>query len=169
MKVLSTRFFNRTTLTVAQELVGMYLVRKVGRKIYKERITEVEAYLGPHDLASHSSKGRTERTKVMFMEAGTIYIYFIYGMYYMLNVVTEEKEYPAAILIRGTESFKGPGVLTRELGIDKKLNGKLIGKESGLWFEKSNEKVKIKKLPRVGVSYAGPIWSNKKYRFLAVQ
>lgn len=165
-KVLPKKFFERKTVTVAKDLLGKYLVRKIGKKIMRERITEAEAYVGPHDLASHSSKGRTKRTEVMFGEPGTIYVYFIYGMYYMLNVVTEKKDFPAAILIRGTENFKGPGVLTRELHIDKMLNGKSIGRKTGLWFEDNGEKAKkIKSSPRVGVNYAGPVWSTKKYNF----
>lgn len=166
-RVIGKKFFERKTLVVAKDLLGKYLVRKIGRKAVRERITEVEAYVGPHDLACHSSKGRTKRTKVMFCEAGTLYVYFIYGMYFMLNIVTEEKDQPTAILIRGTESFKGPGVLARELKITKELNGKLAGKKSGLWFEDPGEKAakKIKSSARIGVNFAGPVWSKKKYRF----
>jgi len=168
-KVLDEAFFNRKTLNIAPDLLGKYLVRKVGEKIIREKITEVEAYVGAHDLASHSSKGRTERTEVMFGEAGTLYVYLVYGMYWMLNVVTEKKGHPSAILIRGTESYKGPGVLTRELKITDKLNGKQALKKNGLCFEDSNEKVlrkNIERTPRIGVAYAGPVWANKKYRFL---
>jgi DNA-3-methyladenine glycosylase len=168
MKKLPSSFFEKKTLTVAKELLGKYLVRKVGNKIVRERITEVEAYVGPHDLASHSSKGRTKRTDVMFKEAGTIYVYLIYGMHYMLNIVTEEKDFPAAVLIRGTENYKTPGVVTREMRIDKSLNGKKLGTETGFWIEDSGEKVnprKIKRSTRIGVNYAGPVWSKKLYRF----
>ncbi|MDP2651293.1 MAG: DNA-3-methyladenine glycosylase [bacterium] len=170
MQKLPRTFFEQKTLTIARELLGKTLVRKVGRKIIREKITEVEAYVGPHDLACHSSKGRTMRTEVMHKSAGTIYVYLIYGMYYMLNIVTEKEDFPAAVLIRATENFKGPGVLTRELKIDKNLNGKMLGKSSGLWIEldlkTENSKLKITRGPRVGVSYAGPIWSKKPYRFV---
>ena len=172
-KVLSKEFFERKTLVVARELLGKYLVRKINGKVIRERITEVEAYIGPHDLASHASKGRTKRTEVMFGEAGKIYIYLVYGMYWMLNIVTEEKDYPSAILIRGTENFKGPGVLTHELKISGKLNGKPLSKKSGLWIKSGlkieNRKLKIRRFPRIGVSYAGPIWSQKKLRFVLKQ
>src|SRR4051812_1734914 len=114
MKVLGKIFFNRKTTIVAKDLVGKYLVRKVGTKILAEQIIEVEAYVGPHDLASHSSRGRTKRTEIMFGEAGTLYIYFIYGVHWMLNVVTEEKDFPAAVLIRATSGARGPGVLTKK-------------------------------------------------------
>lgn len=168
MKKLSKKFFEDKTLKVAPKLLGKLLVRKIGSEIIREKITEVEAYVGPHDLACHSSKGRTKRTEVMHEKAGTIYVYLIYGMYWMLNIVTEDKDFPAAILIRGTKNFKGPGRLTCELKIDKTLNGKILGKESGLWIEDGEEvmSTNILKTPRIGVSYAGEVWANKPYRFV---
>lgn len=167
MKKVSKEFFEQKTLTVARDLLGKYLVRKVGNKIVREMITEVEAYVGPHDLASHSSKGRTKRTEVMHAEAGTIYIYLIYGMYWMLNIVTEAKDFPAAILIRSTENVKGPGRVAREFAIDKNLNGLKLGAKSGLWIEEG-EKVSSKQIlrtPRIGVNYAKE-WADKPYRFV---
>jgi DNA-3-methyladenine glycosylase len=101
--ILDQNFYQRDTRKVAQELLGCILVRKLGRKIIKAVITETEAYKGENDLASHASKGRTPRTEMMFGEAGHAYIYMIYGMYFMLNIVTEKKDYPAAVLIRGVE------------------------------------------------------------------
>lgn len=168
VKKLPNKFFKDKTLKVAPKLLGKFLVRKIGPEIIREKITEVEAYIGPHDLACHSSKGRTARTEVMHGDAGTIYIYFIYGMYWMLNIVTEEKDFAAAILIRSTQNFKGPSRLTRALKIDKNLNGKKLGEKFGLWIE-DGEEIKPKniiKTPRIGVSYAGEIWANKPYRFL---
>src|SRR3989344_9487559 len=101
--IIKPDFFNRKTLVVAKDLLGKYLVRRyysTSRKRYvvaKEKITEVEAYVGPHDLACHSSRGKTARNEVMFREAGTIYVYFTYGMHWMLNIVTEEKDFPSAV------------------------------------------------------------------------
>lgn len=167
MRHLGSDFFRRKTLKVAQDLIGCYLCRKVGKNVERYLVTEVEAYIGPHDLASHSSKGRTQRTEVMYAEAGTIYVYMIYGMYFMLNIVTEEKEYPAAVLIRGAGKYAGPGRLARALLIDKTLNGKMAVPKNGLWFEsREGKRPKIKKLKRVGVDYAGPVWAEKEYRFL---
>ena len=100
-KVLTQSFFNRPTLLVTKELLGKFLVRKVGVKEISGMITEVEAYIGPEDQASHASRGRTPRTEVMYGKPGYWYVYLIYGMHYCLNIVTEKKEYPAAILIRG--------------------------------------------------------------------
>jgi DNA-3-methyladenine glycosylase len=168
-KVLGKDFFNRKTELVAKELLGKLLVRRVNGKKIAEIITEVEAYVGPHDLACHSSRGKTARNEIMFREAGTIYVYFTYGMHWMLNIVTEEESFPAAVLIRGLESVNGPARLTKKLGIDRKLNGKLVSKKNGLWFEDGGVKIprgKILKTKRIGVDYAGPIWSKKKLRFV---
>ena len=168
MKTLPHSFFQRKTLTVARDLVGKYLVRQANNKTLREEIIEVEAYVGPHDLASHASKGKTRRTGIMFREAGTIYVYFVYGMHWMLNIVTEKKDFPAAILIRATRNFKGPGRVTKGLTIDKKLNGHKLSRKTGLWIE-TDEKIshrKISRTARIGVSYAGPIWSQKPYRFI---
>jgi DNA-3-methyladenine glycosylase len=166
-KALTQNFFENKVTKVAYDLVGCYLVRKIEDETFKYLITEVEAYDGEKDLACHARVGRTQRTEIMYMEGGHIYIYLIYGMYWMLNIVTGPKDYPAAVLIRGVEGIEGPGRLTNKLKIDKSLNGKILGEESGLWIEQRNRdfKDKIIKSPRIGVDYAGPIWSKKHYRF----
>ncbi|OGZ70744.1 MAG: 3-methyladenine DNA glycosylase [Candidatus Staskawiczbacteria bacterium RIFCSPHIGHO2_12_FULL_38_11] len=168
-KVLKKEFFNRDTATVAQELLGKFLVRKIGRKEFAAMVTETEAYDGPHDLASHAFKGKTKRTEIMFGQPGNFYVYLVYGMHYMLNAVTREKDYPAAVLIRGVENFNGPGKVAKFFKIDKSFNGKIAGEATGLWFEDRGVKIpkaNIQKMPRVGVAYAGPVWSAKKLRFL---
>ena len=174
-KVLAREFFNRNTKLVAQELLGKFLVRKLNDKNIALMITETEAYDGFKDKASHSSIGKTKRNEVMFEDPGTIYVYFTYGMHFMLNVVTREKNYPAAVLIRGVilQDHKiflnGPAKLTKFLKIDKKLNNKILSKNSGLWIENRGVEIKeklIKKTPRIGVSYAGLLWANKKLRFV---
>lgn len=170
--VLTQNFFNRDTKIVAQELLGKFLVRKIGHKEIVGIITETEAYDGPNDLASHASRGRTPRTEVMFKDPGNFYIYLCYGMYWMLNVVTREKGYPAAVLIRGVllengVSFDGPGKVTKFFKISRRFNEKSAKKLTGLWFEDRGvmPNLIIKKLQRVGIAYAGPVWSAKKYRF----
>jgi DNA-3-methyladenine glycosylase len=166
-KRLGKVFFNRPAPTVARELIGKYLVSSLQESPVAYRIIETEAYEGPNDRASHASKGLTPRTSIMFGEPGKWYVYFIYGMYEMLNIVTGEKGYPAAVLIRGVEGFNGPGKLTRALGITRQLNGKVSNKNSGLWIEDRGElPKKITTAPRIGVGYAGPYWAAKKYRFL---
>lgn len=150
--------------------MGKYLVVRgeYDQEIALE-INEVEAYDGFNDLASHAARGKTARNAPMFGEAGTIYVYFTYGMHFMLNIVTGPKDYPAAVLIRGVGGYNGPAKLTKALGINKSFNNKILGKKSGLWFEDRGvvvAKNKIKRTPRIGVASAGPIWSAKKYRFL---
>ena len=103
---LPREFYERPTLKVAKELLGKVLVRKTPKTTILTKIVDVEAYVGPTDKACHASKGRTKRTEIMFGPAGFTYVYLIYGMYHLLNIVTEREEYPAAILIRGLELFE---------------------------------------------------------------
>jgi len=177
-KILRRDFFDQPTLVVARKLLGKYLVRKYRRKTVSFIITEVEAYDGPRDLASHASRGRTPRTEIMFGPAGKFYVYFTYGMLWLVNVVTGPKSYPAAILIRAGKYYDakkkgwilvdGPARLTKFLKIDSAQNGKIAGKKTGLWFEDRGAKIRTRKIiarKRIGVAYAGPIWSNKKWNF----
>lgn len=173
-KILGKDFFSRKTDTVAKELLGKFLVRSIGDKTISGMITETEAYDGPHDLASHASKGMTKRTETMFGHPGHFYVYLVYGMHEMLNVVTREHGYPAAVLIRGVLSdnkhYNGPGKVTKFLQINRSLNGKIATQETGLWFEDRNlQPKKVFKSARIGVPYAGPIWSTKKLRFYATE
>ena len=168
-KILDKNFFEKSTLKIAENLLGKYLVSKIGRKEIALKINEVEAYDGFEDKASHAHKGKTERNKIMFGEAGNWYVYLVYGIHNMLNIVTGEKDYPAAILIRGVGDMNGPGKLTKFLKINKELNGKNASLETSLWFEDRGEvvnKKKIKRTSRIGVDYAGPIWAKKNYRFI---
>jgi DNA-3-methyladenine glycosylase len=162
-------FFIRPAPIVARDLLGKYLVRRINGKITAYKITEVEAYEGLEDLASHASKGRTKRTEIMFGEAGKLYIYLVYGMHHMLNIVTGQVGYPSAVLIRSVENIVGPGRLTKILKIDKSLNALDAFPKNNIWFEDRGEVIDPKKIlatPRIGVDYAGPIWSKKKYRFM---
>ena len=188
-KLLTKRFFKSATLVVAKKLLGCYLCRRMNKKIIRLKIVEVEAYDGPKDKASHASRGQTQRNAPMFGSAGFFYVYFTYGMHWMLNIVTGPKNYPAAILIRGARlkpgqtgfvrsirskqidlgKVSGPARLTKFLGVDKSLNGKPATRKTGLWFEDRGDLINkndIKRAPRIGVNYAGPVWSKKKYRFL---
>ncbi len=165
---LKRNFFNRDTVIVAQDLLGKYLIRKIGNQIERAKITETEAYCGPNDLACHASRGMTPRTKVMFGPPGHAYVYLVYGMYHCLNIVTEREGYPAAVLIRAVElnEMNGPGKLCRGLKIDKTLNGTDICASKELWLEDGEDipKNKIKKSKRIGVDYAGK-WKDKLWRF----
>ncbi|MAG12803.1 3-methyladenine DNA glycosylase [bacterium] len=178
-KILEQSFFEKSAPDVAQSLIGKYLVRKIGDREIAAIITETEAYDGPHDKASHASKGRTVRTEIMFGPAGHLYVYLCYGMHHMLNIATDSVGYPAAVLIRGIalqgsalkhiKSLDGPGKLTKYLQINKTLNALHVSPQTGLWFEDRGieiSKRKIMRTPRIGVAYAGVLWSKKKYRFV---
>jgi DNA-3-methyladenine glycosylase len=131
-------------------------------------IVETEAYDGMRDLACHARNGKTKRNAPMFDKAGTIYVYFTYGMHWMLNLVAREENYPAAVLIRALGDVSGPARLTKKLRIDKRLNYKLLGKQSGLWIEDRGVGIKkrdILRTPRIGINYAGK-WAEKSYRFV---
>jgi DNA-3-methyladenine glycosylase len=169
--LLPRDYFNRPTLTVARSLVGKYLVRVLNGREIAGRIIEVEAYVGSQDKACHASKGRTQRTEVLFHAAGTAYVYLIYGMYHCLNVVTEREEFPAAVLIRAIEMegvlIDGPGRLCRALQIDRSMNRMDLTAQESLWFEDRGARVlpkHVAALPRIGVDYAGA-WAKKPWRF----
>ena len=181
---LSRLFYQQSTLDVARQLLGKYLVRKHQDGTTVGRIVETEAYVGPEDRACHASRGRTARTKIMFGPAGYAYVYLVYGFHNMLNIVTEAVDFPAAVLIRAVEPVQGvelmrtrrqteqqqnlasgPGKLCQAFAIDRKLNGDdLCGKV--LYLEHRGEPVsQVVTTPRIGVDYAGP-WKDKPWRFL---
>ncbi len=169
MAILKQEWFRRDTPTVALELLGKMLVRRMeDGHLIKGIICETEAYDGVSDKACHASKGKTERTSVMFGDAGVWYVYLCYGVHWMLNVTTREPDYPAAVLIRGVTVAIGPGRVSKSFGIDKRLNKCRAEESSGLWIEDSGimfPKESIQRGPRIGVDYAGPIWSEKAWRF----
>lgn len=172
MRKLPRDFYARDTKVVAQELLGKFLVHHINETEYIGKIVEVEAYLGPHDLASHSSKGLTSRTRAMFGPPGHAYIYLIYGIYHCMNIVTEREEYPAAVLLRALEPIQhitkrtqGPGLLCQAMQIDKSLYGHdLTGDRIYVAEEENPPPCKIVKKSRIGVDYAGP-WAKKLLRF----
>jgi DNA-3-methyladenine glycosylase len=159
----------KKTVALARWLLGKHLVRRRSDGRLEARlITEVEAYHGERDLASHARAGRTRRTAVMYGPGGHWYVYLCYGVHEMLNLVTGPRDWPAAILIRGVAGISGPGRLTRSLGIDRRLNGRVVGRSSGLWIEDRGGRVPrgaLRATPRIGVAYAGPVWSKKPWRF----
>ena len=161
-------FFRRPALTVARDLLGKFLVRRIGSRLVAAPIRETEAYVGPHDLACHASKGRTERTQVMFGPGGHWYVYFVYGIHWMLNAVTDDEGHGAAVLVRGAGDWDGPAKLTKALEIDKRFNTRVIAPQSDLWVEDRGlvlPRGSIGRTPRIGVDYAGP-WAAKPYRFV---
>ncbi len=189
-KALTEKFFKRPALKVAKSLLGKFLVRRLRVPKTKRTtrglarnialmITETEAYLGPQDKASHASRGptspagkRTARNEPMWGEAGKFYVYFTYGMHWMLNIVTGREGYPAAVLIRACKivagkNINGPARLTKYLKVDKRFNNKSASRRTGLWIEDRGIKIKrsqINRRPRIGVDYAGK-WAKKPYNF----
>ncbi len=172
MQKLPRRFYDRDTALVARELLGKLIVHHSGGVEHIGKIVEVEAYLGAHDLAAHSSKGITERTKVMFGEPGYAYIYLIYGMHHCMNVVTEREGNGAAVLLRAVEPVKniggktnGPGLLCRAIAIDRLLNAHdLLSDDFFIAAPEVVERFSIIKRPRIGVDYAGS-WAKRLLRF----
>jgi DNA-3-methyladenine glycosylase len=165
-KRLLEDFFSRDVLNVAPELIGKIIViRSDDDSLRKYMITETEAYRGYEDKACHASHGKTKRNEIMFHAGGRIYVYFVYGMYWMLNFVAGEKDDPQAALIRGIEGFNGPGKLTKALGINKSYYGENLAVSDRIWVEDNGLKPSFKTGSRIGVDYAGEIWKNKPWRY----
>ena len=164
---LPRSFYERDVLEVAPELLGKRLVRvDPGGNLSSFVITETEAYRGQEDLACHASKGRTPRTEVMFGQGGHLYMYFIYGMYWMMNVVTGPMDVPQAVLFRGILEADGPGKLTRRLGIDGQFKGEDLVGSPRIWIGESGITPAYTAGPRVGIDYAADPWKSKPWRFL---
>jgi DNA-3-methyladenine glycosylase len=164
---LPRSFYDRDTILVARELLGKYLIHgdRVGR------IVETEAYLGPHDLAAHSARGRTKRNEVMFGPPGFAYVYMIYGMHFCMNVVTEREGHASAVLLRALEPIRnlngkssGPGLLCSAMGIDKRLDAHDLLSNKFSIAAGNESDFHIVKRPRVGVDYAGR-WARRHLRF----
>jgi len=207
---LKREFFTRDTLEVARDLLGRYLIRKIGKNKLVGKIVETEAYIGPKDKAAHSYKGKiTERNKAEYLIGGCVYIYLVYGMYWQLNITTNKEGKPECVLIRalepkisnlsqlipnvGIDSGKitqrrglttsgvgfvkkladirnltnGPGKLCQWLKLDKSFYGEDLTKSKRIWLERG-EKVRLFQIvetKRIGIDYAGPYWSKRKWRF----
>lgn len=166
--VVPAAFFDRPADRVARQLLGMHLVARTPDGLQRLPVTEVEAYLGSHDLACHGSRGMTKRNATMFGPAGCWYVYLCYGMHWMLNIVTGKPGVPAAVLVRGAGHLSGPGRLTKALGIERSLDGAAATPCSGVWFEESGLQVprrQVRRTARIGIGYAGD-WVEKPLRFV---
>jgi DNA-3-methyladenine glycosylase len=171
LKKLDVAFFHRPAIELAPALIGTILVRRIRNHLYRGRIIETEAYVGAHDLACHAAKGRTARTEVMFGPGGRAYVYFIYGMHFMLNIVASVRDDPQAVLIRGAVplddwkvDLSGPGKLARHFRITRELNGtKVTG--SQLFVQSDGYEPKIVRTKRIGIDYAKE-WKDELLRFV---
>jgi len=166
MKRLTKAFFKKEALDIAPSLLGKKLIRVIDGIKQEYIITEVEVYLGEEDVACHASKGRTDRTEVMYAEGGVIYVYLIYGMYWMLNFVTGKENHPQAILIRALENINGPGRVGKALHLDKSFYGEDLSTSNRMWVEDNLQDVGYTTTPRVGINYASEEWRNKPWRFV---
>ena len=169
---LPRRFYDRDTIAVAREVLGKCLVHVVDGVARIGRIVETEAYLGPHDLAAHSARGRTPRTEVMFGPPGHAYVYLIYGMHHCVNLVTQAEGVASAVLLRALEPVdgidgrtQGPGLLCKAMGIDRRLNGHdLLSDDFFVADDGYAARFAIVRRPRIGVDYAGH-WAKRLLRF----
>jgi DNA-3-methyladenine glycosylase len=186
MTILNKTFYEFGTLRVARALIGKKLVRRIGGLELSGMIVETEAYCGKEDSACHAHRGKTKRNGVMFGPPGHAYVYFTYGMHYLLNMVTEAEGNPCAVLIRailpvagieemearrkrkGRELTNGPAKLCQALGIDKSLNGLDLTAGDELWVE-DYKKIPTKRItatPRIGIDYAKEKHRNALWRFI---
>lgn len=161
MAKLTYDFYHRPCLEVARDLVGKVLVYR-GQRL---RISETEAYCGEADTACHASKGRTKRTEVLYMDAGTVYVYLCYGVHWLLNLVTGEEGQPEAVLIRACVDAPGPGRLTKALGITGLLN-RTSATDGELWVEDDGFSCDIRLDKRVGIGYASQEDQDRLWRFI---
>lgn len=163
---LPEQFFQRDVLEVAPDLLGKILVRRLDNgDLQCYRITDVEAYRGEEDKACHASRGRTPHTELLYSKGGKIYVYLIYGMYWLLNIVTGDKDNPQGVMVRAAEGIYGPGRVGRKLELDKSFRGESIENNDRLWIEDSDEKPEYITAPRVGIDYAQE-WKDIQWRFI---
>ena len=186
--ILKREFYLRPVQQVARELLGQRLVRVIDGQHVSGIILETEAYDGESDQACHARSGRTERNAMMYGEAGHAYVYFTYGMHWMLNCVCGPAGYPAAVLLRAILPLEGldfiaarragiaeklwcngPAKLTKALAIEKRQNGAdLCSLKDSLFIEKEPQisEEKVQRTPRIGIQYAGEPWVSRPWRLV---
>ncbi len=166
---LPVGFFLRDVLEVAPALLGKVIARQYGDgRVERSIITETEAYRGSEDKACHASRGKTPRNEVMFREGGLVYVYFVYGMHWMLNFVTGEEGDASAVLIRAIGKIRGPGRVSRALQLDHSFNGESLSDSLRLWVEDSPGAPDYTTHPRVGIQYAGEPWISMPWRYILI-
>lgn len=167
MERLTETFFLRSCLEAAPALVGKLICRRLpDGSVLRLRITETEAYNGTADTACHASKGKTQRSEMLWRAPGTVYIYLCYGMHWMLNVITGSEGDPQGVLIRACEGYGGPGKLTKYLQLDKQFNGTSFCDCGALWMEDDGYRPSLRTDCRVGIDYAAPEDRDRLWRFI---
>ena len=163
---LNAEFFHRDCLELAPDLVGKWIVRTLpDGTVLRARITETEAYRGEEDTACHAHCGRTARTEILYGESGIIYVYLCYGIHWLMNVISGEREQPQGVLIRACENFEGPGRLTKYLRIDGSFNRRSAWNDPELWFEDDGTNCTVITDKRVGINYASEADRDRLWRF----
>lgn len=165
-KRLGKNDLKKPATELAPDLIGKLLCRKTPTGIQKYRIAETECYYSEEDTACHASKGKTERTKVLYEKGGTAYVYLCYGMHSLFNVVTGKEGFPEAVLIRGVEGYNGPGKVTKAMGIDRSLNGIDLTESKELWLEDDGMRPAYSLAKRVGIDYADPTDRDRLWRYI---
>lgn len=184
VSILSREFYLQPTVTVARQILGARLVHMLEGVRLEAMIIEAEAYVGEEDLACHARSGRTARNAAMYGPPGHAYVYFTYGNHWMMNAVTEQEGFPAAVLLRAIRPMAGwdimqarrkgrdmlgPGKLTQAMGLDGSCYGKdLCDQASGLWIEAGEppNDADIISTPRIGLNTVPEPWRSKPWRFL---
>ncbi len=163
---LDLDFFTRDVLVVAPEILGKVMaIRLNGGSVARFAVKDAEAYRGTEDKACHASKGRTARTEIMFHQGGVLYVYLVYGVHWMLNIVTGLENDPQAVLIRGIENCSGPGRVTKLIGIDGSFNGENLILSERIWFEYATPVKNFRTGQRIGIEYAGEYWKKRPWRY----
>lgn len=163
---LTQEFFDRDVLEVAPDLIGKILIRKKNHISSRYIITEVEAYRGEEDEACHARFGPTMRNAIMYEPGGKVYVYLVYGIYWMFNIVTGSAGIPQAVLIRGITGYNGPGKLTKALDITKNLYGEDLVVSEKIWLEHHSKKYRYLQTSRIGIEYASEPWKSIPWRFI---
>ena len=167
MEIRQEDFFKIHAIEGAPKLLGKLLCTNINGEVKKLRITETECYMGTDDLACHASKGKTPRNSVLYEKGGLCYVYIVYGMHNLVNVIFGEKDFPEGVLIRCCEGFEGPARLTKALRIDRSLNRESFLTSDKIWLEDDGYiPTEIITKPRVGVDYAGEYWAKIPWRFV---
>jgi DNA-3-methyladenine glycosylase len=172
-KRLTRSFYTQPTLKVAKDLLGKYIVRKIGDRKLTGKIVETEAYIGPGDKASHAYGGRiTSRNWIEYLDGGYIYIYLVYGLHWQLNITTNTAGRPECVLIRALDGdilADGPGKVCRYLRLNKSFYGEDLTTSRKIWVVDKGERTdasRIKAKQRIGIDYAGSYWSRRRWRFV---
>ena len=165
-KRLGRKYLSQPAPELAPALLGKLLCRRTEEGVRKYRITETECYYSEEDTACHASKGKTDRTRVLYEKGGTAYVYLCYGMHHLFNVVSGKEGFPEAVLIRGVEGYNGPGKLTKAMQITKELNEEDLTVSKRLWLEDDGYIPKYRRDKRVGIDYATPEYRDILWRYI---